>query len=122
MAVATKRIPRRHQPYARMLQSKREELRSHLRDHRQEVLVEQIPEDEGSLASRNLLEDLAIGTLQREHELLREVEWALERLEQNEFAVCEGCGAEIPEPRLRALPWARFCVPCAEGRQAYLKN
>ena len=29
---------------------------------------------------------------------------------------CKGCGTQIPEGRLKALPSAVHCVPCAEGR------
>ncbi len=31
---------------------------------------------------------------------------------------CVECGEEIPEARRRALPGARFCVPCQSGRDA----
>ena len=29
---------------------------------------------------------------------------------------CKSCGNQIPEGRLKALPSAVHCVPCAEGR------
>ena len=30
------------------------------------------------------------------------------------YGECEGCGEEISAARLKALPWARYCVTCQE--------
>jgi DnaK suppressor protein len=45
---------------------------------------------------------------------LRLVDEALDRLESGDYGVCQACEAPIPPKRLRALPWARYCVPCQE--------
>ena len=122
MAVAVRRFSRKYGVFERFLLAKREELMAHLADHRQEMVAERVPDDSYGLASRTLIEDMTADTLEREHRLLGEVEAALERLEEGEFGVCQGCGEAIPQRRLEALPWARFCVVCAEKRQAYWKN
>lgn len=122
MAVATKRQAQKQGLYERLLRSKRDDLQARLRDHRQQVQAEQGPDDNWALASRTLLQDLAVGTLERVQELLGEVEQALGRLRQGVYGVCEGCGEDIPQRRLQALPWARFCLTCAERRQAHWKN
>lgn len=122
MAVATKRVPAKHAPYARLLHSTRAELLDHMRDHRQEMVVERVPEDSVGLASLTLLEDLAVGALEREQGLLQEIEAALGRIQEGEYGICESCGEDIPERRLQALPWARFCLKCAERRQALSMN
>jgi len=122
MARPSGRVPRKHAPYARLLDSKRAELLDHLRDHRQEMVLERVPEDGVGLASLTLLEDLAVGAYQREQQLLGEVDAALGRLREGVFGVCERCGEEIPERRLKALPWARLCLRCAERRQALSLN
>lgn len=44
---------------------------------------------------------------------LQAIDHALERAERGELSRCEGCGGEIPEARLRALPSATLCVRCA---------
>jgi len=46
---------------------------------------------------------------------LRLVEEALDRLEAGDYGTCLACEEPIPEKRLRALPWARYCVPCQES-------
>ncbi|MCB2223794.1 MAG: TraR/DksA C4-type zinc finger protein [Actinobacteria bacterium] len=48
-------------------------------------------------------------------EAAREAEEALARIADGTYGVCAGCGADIPYPRLRALPTATHCVRCAEG-------
>jgi DnaK suppressor protein len=45
---------------------------------------------------------------------LRLVEEALDRLEAGDYGVCLSCDEPIAEKRLRALPWARYCVTCQE--------
>ena len=116
------RVSRRHAPYAHLLRTKRAELLDHLRDHRQEMVVERVPEDGVGLASLTLLEDLTVGALQREQQLLAEVDAALARVSEGVFGLCERCGEEIPERRLKALPWARLCLDCAERRAALSLN
>lgn len=49
---------------------------------------------------------------------LRQVDGALERIEQGSYGVCIDCGTEIPLERLRAQPWAATCAACAEEREA----
>jgi DnaK suppressor protein len=122
MAVATKRMPAKHLAIERALRSRREELMERLQDQRHDMVAERVPDDTFGLASRTLLEHLTVDTMERERQLLVEIEGALERLEEGEFGVCEGCGADIPNRRLQALPWARFCIQCAERRQAYWMN
>jgi len=45
---------------------------------------------------------------------LRLVNEALDRLESGDYGTCLRCEEPIPPKRLRALPWARYCVPCQE--------
>lgn len=41
---------------------------------------------------------------------------ALDRLDQDQYGLCAGCGKQIPRARLDAVPYAATCVDCA--RQA----
>jgi DnaK suppressor protein len=45
---------------------------------------------------------------------LRLVDQALDRIDGGEFGVCQECGEEISEKRLRAIPWATYCVHCQD--------
>lgn len=46
--------------------------------------------------------------------LASEVEGALERIAHGTFGTCENCGQAIPQARLDIMPYARYCVGCAE--------
>ena len=45
---------------------------------------------------------------------LRLIEEALDRLKSGDYGICLSCEEPIPDKRLRALPWARYCVTCQE--------
>jgi len=46
---------------------------------------------------------------------LRMIEEALDRLDSGDFGVCLACEEPIAAKRLKALPWARYCVTCQES-------
>jgi DnaK suppressor protein len=43
---------------------------------------------------------------------LARIEYALERMREGQFGMCEGCGTGIPMARLHALPYATYCIKC----------
>ena len=43
---------------------------------------------------------------------LREVERALQKLDDGGYGTCERCGREIGAERLDAIPWAPLCIDC----------
>jgi DnaK suppressor protein len=45
---------------------------------------------------------------------LRLVEEALDRMNTGDYGICLACEEPIAEKRLRALPWARYCVTCQD--------
>ncbi len=46
---------------------------------------------------------------------IREVDEALERIPQGSYGVCDNCGEDIPEGRLKVRPNARYCAACKEA-------
>jgi DnaK suppressor protein len=50
-------------------------------------------------------------------EALHKVNDALRRLEEGTYGRCFDCGEDIPEARLRALPFAVRCKDCEEARE-----
>lgn len=59
--------------------------------------------------------DLAIGALDRNAKLLREVRAALSRLGGGTFGVCLECEEPISMKRLAAVPWTSSCIVCQEA-------
>ena len=54
-----------------------------------------------------------IGLMDSERKLLSEIDDALERIENKTYGLCQGGAESIPKARLKAIPWARYCVKCA---------
>ena len=49
-----------------------------------------------------------------EYDQLGQVEEALERIRSGDYGCCLECGEPISMKRLKALPWARYCLACQE--------
>ena len=58
--------------------------------------------------------DLAIGNVDREYSLLRDVKAALQRIHSGSFGTCIECELPISPKRQAALPWALRCIDCQE--------
>lgn len=95
------------------LTSQRDELLARLGERQKSVFIEREPDDEIADAYESLTRDMLISTLERERNTLQEIEKALISMKKGEYGICALCSAQIPEARLRALPWARLCVNCA---------
>jgi len=57
--------------------------------------------------------DNIIGLMDSERKILVEINDALGRIEDGTYGICQGRGEPIPKQRLKAIPWARYCVACA---------
>jgi RNA polymerase-binding protein DksA len=69
------------------------------------------------LGSHSFEEEITLGLLENEEQLIEEINAALERLDQGVYGRCESCGQEVSKERLQALPYARHCVACARKLQ-----
>jgi DnaK suppressor protein len=59
-------------------------------------------------------EDIDFALVQIQSQTLTNIAAALARLEAGEYGVCGECDDEIPQLRLRALPFATRCRTCQE--------
>jgi len=48
----------------------------------------------------------------RERKLLNKIREALEKIDNGTFGICEMCGEEISEARLKARPVTTYCIDC----------
>jgi RNA polymerase-binding protein DksA len=78
------------------------------------------------LGSDNSEIENILGLMDSERKILLEIYDALKRIEDGTYGICENRGEQIPKERLKAIPWARYCVACAtlleKGLLAKKKN
>ncbi len=70
----------------------------------------------------DIQDDIEFALIQMKSETLNKINDALVRLEQGDYGNCFGCGEEIAEKRLRALPFAVRCKTCEEAREVAEKR
>ncbi|MFH1640776.1 MAG: TraR/DksA family transcriptional regulator [Candidatus Omnitrophota bacterium] len=61
--------------------------------------------------------EFSLGLATNERELLYELDDALKKTDEGTFGICEDCKIMITKTRLRAVPYARFCVKCQEKKE-----
>ena len=62
-------------------------------------------------------QQFTLGLVDSERKLLKEIDSALNRIDDGTYGICQGSGKEIPLARLEAIPWARYCVEHANLRE-----
>jgi DnaK suppressor protein len=67
-------------------------------------------------AVRTAEQDVTAVTASMRSQLLKEVHNALGRCARGTYGACEACHEEISPHRLKAIPWARYCLTCQELR------
>lgn len=53
----------------------------------------------------------------REATLLHKIDYALMKIENGTYGICEGCGSPIPYERLKARPVTTMCIKCKEEEE-----
>ena len=72
-----------------------------------------IPIHPADVGTDNFEQEFTLGLLESERTLLREIDDALERVKAGSYGVCIGTGKPIDKARLRARPWAKYCIEYA---------
>lgn len=72
--------------------------------------VVELTDDDTELPALLTEEELDRSVMNELQAQLAEVAAAEERLDAGTYGRCEHCAQAIPEERLKAIPWARFCV------------
>ena len=106
--------------FRQMLLEKRREILKNVNEFEDEALKKSRLDASGDLSSMpihmadlgtdNYEQEFALGLMDGERKLLKEIDDALERIEQGTYGICEGTGKPILKARLKAQPWARYCV------------
>jgi len=105
--------------FQEMLLAKRNEILGNVTSMESEALrrersdLSNLPIHMADLGTDNYEIENIIGLMSSERKMLSEIDEALGRIAEGTYGICEGNGEPIPKLRLNAIPWARYCVPCA---------
>jgi DnaK suppressor protein len=109
--------------FRQMLLEKRQEILVNVGEMENEALKKSRLDASGDLSSMpihmadlgtdNYEQEFALGLMDSERKLLKEIDDALQRIEKRTYGICEGTGKPIPKARLEAQPWARYCIEYA---------
>jgi len=75
--------------------------------------LSRLPIHMADLGTDNYDQEFTLGLMDSERKLMKEIDEALDRIENCTYGICEGSGKSIPKARLEAIPWARYCVEYA---------
>ncbi|MCD6124426.1 TraR/DksA C4-type zinc finger protein [bacterium] len=110
--------------FRRKLLKMREEILEELKQFEQEKLEQNMRERLGQVSAFTT-HPADIGSVTDEQErafllaahkqkILDAVDEALFRIEQGTYGKCRGCGKNIEMERLKAIPYAEYCLSCQE--------
>lgn len=72
------------------------------------------PTDRASLESDR---NFTLRIRDRERKLIGKIKEALERIDTGTYGICEACGEEISEARLKARPVTTLCIECKKRQE-----
>lgn len=73
--------------------------------------------DDADLATNVINQDISFRIREQEITKLELINEALEKIETDDFGLCEDCGDSIGLKRLSKQPWAKYCILHAEERE-----
>jgi DnaK suppressor protein len=72
------------------------------------------PTDRATLESER---NFTLRIRDRERRLISKIKEALARIEQGTFGICEECGEDISDERLKARPVTTLCINCKKKQE-----
>ena len=76
------------------------------------------PSVDEELSEIDLSSDIFLALSQRDRNELLAIQEALDRIQTGTYGECTRCGRRIKAARLRAVPVAKFCLPCQNELEA----
>jgi len=127
--VATNLKPRKNQAgltarelehYRDMLLAKRREIVGDMSSMEREALrsggasnLSTLPIHMADMGTDNYEQEFTLGLVEKDRNLLREINQALAKIQNGTYGICEGTGKPIAKARLEVQPWARFSIEYA---------
>lgn len=105
--------------FRELLHQKRRELLGDMSSMEREALraantnLSSLPLHMADMGTDNYEQEFTLGLVEKDRQLLREINRALAKTLDGTFGICEGTGKPITKARLEAQPWARYSIEYA---------
>jgi len=100
-----------------LLLAKRRELLGDVHSMEEEALrhaadsnLSNLPIHMADMGTDNYEQEFTLGLVEKDRQLLREINTALTKIRDGRYGICEGTGKPISKARLEAKPWARYSI------------
>jgi RNA polymerase-binding protein DksA len=106
--------------FRELLLAKRRELVGDMHSMETEALrsttgtnLSNLPLHMADMGTDNYEQEFTLGLVEKDRNLLREINQALAKIQNGTYGICEGTGKPISKVRLEAQPWAKYSVEYA---------
>jgi RNA polymerase-binding protein DksA len=102
--------------YRELLLAKRRELVGDMYSMEREALqrsgenLSNLPMHMADMGTDNYEQEFTLGLMEKDRQLLREINAALLKIQNGMYGICEGTGKPISKARLEVQPWARYSI------------
>ena len=98
-------LDKRRELVGDMSQMEREALRSSGNSN-----LSTLPLHMADMGTDNYEQEFTLGLVEKDRNLLREINAALAKIQNGTYGICEGTGKPISRARLEAQPWAKYSI------------
>ncbi len=82
-----------------------------------------IPTHIADISNDVIYHDITLGLMRNETQVMKDIEDALQRIEDRTYGICENCCKPIAKKRLDYVPYTRLCITCkSEEEKRQKKN
>jgi RNA polymerase-binding protein DksA len=103
--------------FRELLLAKRRELVGDMSSMEREALrsttgtnLSNLPPHMADMGTDNYEQEFTLGLVEKDRQLLREINSALAKIQNGTYGICEGTGKPISKARLEAQPWAKYSI------------
>lgn len=76
--------------------------------------ISSMPVHMADIGTDSFEQEFGLDLLAEEKKILVEIQYALKRIDNGEYGICEGLGIPIEKKRLEAIPWTRYSLEYAQ--------
>lgn len=105
--------------FLKLLEKEKERIFKNL-SHAREVIEKGekgVPTHIADYATDEFEKGLEVGLSNSESKIMEAINYAIKKIEEGKYGICEECGKPISRERLKAIPYARYCIKCQTERE-----